>query len=126
MIPRGARSGSGTRAGVLGCNAVEVGVELGQVDAWRTTEQSDGAVGAHEPVPPEWSQLTDGYAVSGDDEALALVQSPHDLAAVVAKLPLGDVFGHHGIVAQSATMPTSENPGRPCRGERHTGLEGRG
>ena len=103
MIPRGTRLGSGTRAGVLGCNAVEVGAKLGQVDAWRTTEQSDGAVGAHEPVPPEWSQLTDGYAVSGDDEALALVQSPHDLAAVVPKLPLGDVSCHGVIVALCAT-----------------------
>ena len=117
MIPRGTRLGSGTRAGVLGCNAVEVGAKLGQVDAWRTTEQGDSAVGAHEPVPPEWSQLTDGYAVSGDDEALALVQSPHDLAAVVPKLPLGDVSGHDDIVARSATMSMSDHPGRPGRGE---------
>ncbi len=94
MIPRWGRWGSGTRAGVLGCNAVEVGAKPGQVDAWSATEHGDGGIGAHEPVPPKGSQFTDGYTVSGDDEALTLVQSPHDLAAVVPKLSLGDISSH--------------------------------
>lgn len=125
MIPRERRWESGTRAGVLRCNVVEVGAKPGQVDAWRTTEHGDGAVDAHETVPPERGQLTNGYAVSGDDVALALVQSLHDRATLVPKLPLGDVSGHDAIVARRATSSMCDQPGRPGRAERHR-PEGRG
>src|ERR1700728_2944740 len=118
MIPRWARWGSGTRGGVLGCNAVEVCTKPGQVDAWSTAEHGDSGIGAHETVPPKRSQLADRYAVPGDDEALALVQSPHDLAAVVPKLPLGDVSGHDDIVAPSATEPSGWWIGLPLQRHR--------
>jgi hypothetical protein len=39
-------------------------------------------------------QLPDWYAMPGDDEGLTSVQSPHDLAAVVPELTLGDISGH--------------------------------
>jgi len=77
---------------MLGCNAVEVGAKPGQVDAWSSTEHDDGGIGAHESVPRKGSQFTDRYAVSGDDEALPLVQSPHGLTALVPKLSLRDVW----------------------------------
>lgn len=103
MTPRWVRGGSGTRDGILGCNAVKVDAKSGQVDAWSTLKHGDGGIGTHEPVSSKRRQFTDRYAISRDDEAFALVQSPHDLAAVVPKLPLGDFFGHHGSVAQRAT-----------------------
>ena len=115
MIPRSARWGSGTRAEVLGCNAVEVGAKPSQVDARSATEYGDGGIGLHEPVPPKRSQFTDGHAVAGDDEALALVQPPHDLTALVPKLSLGDVSGHGDSVARGATEPPSRWGWRAAR-----------
>src|SRR5271165_6959115 len=94
MTPRWARGASGTRAGVLGCDAVQVGAKPGQIDTWSTLEYRDGSVGIHEPVAPQRGQLPDGYAVPGDDESLTPVQSPHDLAAVVPELTLGYVSSH--------------------------------
>jgi len=79
MILRSARWRPGTRARILGCNAVEVGAKPDQVDDWGAAEHGDGGVGAYEPVTPEGSQLTDAYAVSGDDEALALVVSSFEI-----------------------------------------------
>ena len=103
MTPRGAREDSDTRAGILGCNAVEVGTKPGQVDARSATENCDGRVGTHEPVASKWGDLPDGHAMPGDDERLTPVQSPHDLAAVVPELTLGDVSSHEVIVAPCAT-----------------------
>ena len=98
IIPRWSRGESGTRFEILGCNIVDVRAKARQVDAWRTTEHGDGGIGVHEPIPPKRSQLTDGCTVSGNDGAFALVQSPHDLAAVIPKLPLGDVSGRDDIL----------------------------
>jgi len=103
MTPRWSRGASGTRAGILGCDAVEVGAKPGQVDARSTPEQSDDGVGMHESVAPKRRQLADGYAMSGDDERLSSVQSPHDLAAVVPELALGDISSHDDYVAPRAT-----------------------
>ena len=83
MTPLSARGVSGTGAGVLGSDAVEVGAKPRQVDAWRAPEHSDDGVGIDETVAPKRSQFPDGYAMSGDDEGLTPVQSPHDLATVV-------------------------------------------
>ena len=94
MTPRWARGESGTRAGVLGCNAVEVVAEPGQVDTRSAPEHLDGSVGIHEPVAPKRGQLPDGYTMPGDDESLTPVQSPHDFAAVVPELTLGNVSCH--------------------------------
>jgi hypothetical protein len=83
MTPRWARGASGTGAGVLGGNAVEVGAKTSKVDTRSALEHSDGGVGIHEPMAPKGCQLPDGYAMSSDDEGLTPVQSPHDLATVV-------------------------------------------
>ena len=94
MTPRWARGESGTGAGVLGCNDVEIGAKPGQVDARRAPEHSDDGVRIHEPVTPKRGQLPNGYAMPGDDEGLSPVQSPHDLAAFVPELALGNVSSH--------------------------------
>ena len=94
MTPRWARWASGTGAGVLGGDAVEVSAKPRQVDARSALEHSYGGVGIHEPVAPKRSQLPDGYAMSGDDEGLTPVQPPHDFATVVPELTLRDVSSH--------------------------------
>src|SRR5207248_7983559 len=40
--------------------------------------------------PPVRHQVGDRLAIAGDDEALPRLDPSHDLAAVVAQLPLGD------------------------------------
>lgn len=94
MRPRSARWGSGTRAGVLGRHAVEVVAKPSEIDPRRSSEHGDGGFRPHEPVSTQRGQFSDRYAVPGDHECLAPVQPPHDLAAVVSKLPLGDVSSH--------------------------------
>ncbi len=49
-------------------------------------------------------ELADGDAVAGDDEGLAVVELPHDLAAVVPQLPLRDLPAHAPTVALRATV----------------------
>lgn len=48
---------SGTRVGILGCDAVEVGAKPGQGDARSTREHSDNGVGIHESVASKRGQL---------------------------------------------------------------------
>jgi hypothetical protein len=94
MTPRWAREASGTGAGVLGGDAVEVSAKPSKVDARSASEHCDGGIGIHEPVASKRSQLPDGYAMSSDDEGLTPVQPPHDLATVVPELTLRDVSSH--------------------------------
>lgn len=51
MMPLRAREESGTRAGVLGCHAVEVVAKPGQVDGGRTSEDGNGGLRPDEPMP---------------------------------------------------------------------------
>jgi hypothetical protein len=52
---------------------VEVLAKLGKVDAGCTPEHGEGGFRPYESVSTQRGQLSDGYAVSGDDKALALV-----------------------------------------------------
>ena len=130
MTPRWARGVSGTRAGVLGRDAVEVGAQPGQVDAGSTPEYGDDGVGIHEPVASQRGQLSDGYAMAGDDKAFTPVQSPHDLAAVVPELPLGDVSCHgdrckHQVLREVRDCPAlmrGMTISRPIKGVAIVGL----
>jgi len=94
MTPLGARGESGTRAGVLGRDLIEVVAKPGKVDARCTPEHGDCGLCRYEPVSTQGSQLSDGYAVPSHHEAFAAIESPHDLAAVVPELSLGDVSDH--------------------------------
>ncbi len=50
--PRWVRRESGARAGVLGCDAVEVAAKTRQVDAGSIPEHGESSVGADEPAAP--------------------------------------------------------------------------
>ncbi len=105
--PRAGRGRSATRCGVLAGRSVEVIPETSEVDSRRCAEQRDGGLGWDEPVSPQRSELTDRDAVAGHDERLAFVEPTHDLAAVVAEFPLGDLSAHAPTVARRATSPRS-------------------
>jgi len=63
----------------------------------------------------EGTQFSDWYAVSRDDECLTSVQPPHDFAALVSQLSLGNVSRHDRTVAQRATAGgASTDRGRTC------------
>ena len=51
-------------------------------------------------MPTQRGKLADRDPISGHDEGFALVKLAHDLAAVIAKLTLGDLSGHIRTVAR--------------------------
>jgi hypothetical protein len=79
---------------------IDVGSEAHSVEDWSAREDGDGCVGAHEPTLPKRRQLADGDAVACDDKRLAAIKRPHDLAALVPKLPLADLSRHTRTVAR--------------------------
>ena len=108
MTPRWGRGGSGTRAGVLGCDAVEVAAKTGEVNTGSAPEHGESSVGTDEPVASKRGQLPDGHAMPGDDKALPPVQTPHDFATFVPELTLGDVSGHAQQRSTGATDARSD------------------
>jgi hypothetical protein len=75
-------------------------------------------------MPTQRGKLADRDAIPGHDERLASVKSAHNLAAVIAQLPLSNPFGHTTSVARVlralCTRPITSN----CR--RGTGNGGSG
>jgi hypothetical protein len=51
-------------------------------------ERLKRGVPGHESTAVKWRELADRHAVTSDHEALARIECAHDLAALVAKLPL--------------------------------------
>jgi hypothetical protein len=45
-------------------------------------------------MPTQRGKLADRDSIPGHDEGFALVKLAHNLAAVIAKLTLGDLSGH--------------------------------
>jgi hypothetical protein len=83
--------------GLAGCS-IEVATKQRQVNGRGASERGDRGVGGDEASTPQWRQLTNGHSVSRDDEGLAMIQLAHDLAAVVAKLSLGNFAGHWSLL----------------------------
>lgn len=79
---------------------VEVLSEPLPVDARCPGEGRDGTFGRHEEAITERDELADGHAVAAHHERLSSVQGAHDLAALVAKLSLGDLPAHGATVAR--------------------------
>src|ERR1700691_4334712 len=105
---RRARSGTtplipGPRSRILVYEAVDVGSKLLVVDMTHTGERRDGHLGRHELAAADRAQLAHGRAVASYDERLAPVELAHDLAALVAQLPLGDLTCHRGNCSTGAT-----------------------
>ncbi len=51
-------------------------------------------------MPTQRGKLADRDSIPGYDERLALVELAHNVAAVIAQFPLGDLFGHTTTVAR--------------------------
>src|SRR5437868_12246041 len=85
--PRG-RRGSATRFRVLRRDVVQVSAEPVAVDGRRVAERGNDGLRGNEPVTSHWCQFSDWGAVARDDESLSVIKATHDLAAVLAQLPL--------------------------------------
>ena len=82
---------------------VKVIAETGGVDSRGMGERRGDGLPCDETPAAERDQLANGHSVAGDDEGLALVESAHDFAAVVAKFSLGDRFSHTTQCSTRAT-----------------------
>lgn len=113
--PRARRLGLTTRCDFLACCFVQIRSELAIVNPGRGPEKCDGRLCGDESMAAQRRQLTDGHTIARDDEGLALVESAHDVAALVPKLPLADLATHRPSVARRATQasPPPPNPSGP-------------
>ena len=100
MSPCDARGASATRREPLVGGPIEIRSEPVELHPRSPPERDDGRLGAYESMPTQRRKLADRDAIPGHNERLALVKLAHDVAAVVAQLPLGDMFGHTASVAR--------------------------
>jgi hypothetical protein len=83
-------------------------------------------------MPAQRGKLADGDSVPGHDKRLALIKLAHDVTAVIAQLPLSDLFGHTKSVARVLHCPSRCQPligrgtGNSGFGVGRGGLHGRG
>src|SRR5215207_10039836 len=91
--PRSGRA-SATWKHVLAGGGVQICSEALVADAGRTLEHRNRGLGGHEAVPTQRGEFTDRLTVTGDDEGLTLIECAHDLPALIAQLPLGDLSTH--------------------------------
>src|SRR6185436_18478869 len=91
--PRSGRT-SATRSRLLIDDGVDVAAEPLAGDRRRTGEDRLDGFGGDKRTLADRDQFTDRDAVARDDEGIALVEGPHDPAAVVAQLALGDLPAH--------------------------------
>jgi hypothetical protein len=94
MSPCDARGALATRRYFLAGCPIEIRSEPVQRHRRSAPERGDGHLGAYESVSAQRGKLPDGDSIPGHDERLALVKLSHDLAAVIAQLPLRDLFAH--------------------------------
>ncbi|WP_227462390.1 hypothetical protein [Desertimonas flava] len=88
--------------------AIEVGSELGAVEAGSADELCSDLLETDELPPSKGDQLADGHAASCHDIGLAVVQATHDLATVVAQLKLCDRLTHNDICSTGAIWSASD------------------
>lgn len=94
MSARGAREASATRRDVLAGGPIEICPQPVQPDPRCAPERGDGRLGADESMPAKRAKFADRDAIAGHHERLTLIQLAHNLATIVAQLPLSDLFGH--------------------------------
>jgi hypothetical protein len=97
----GLESATGRR--ILSGVSIEVVAEALRIDRWSPGEHCRSRFRADEPVASERHQLADRDTGTSHDERLTAIDSTHDLAAVVTKLPLSDLTTHPSSVAPRAT-----------------------
>ena len=94
MSPCGARGALATRRDLLAGGPIEICSEPLEFDSRSAPERGDGRLGADESMPAQRGKLADRDSIPGHHELLTLVELAHNLAAVIAQLPLSDLFGH--------------------------------
>src|ERR1700739_2991963 len=100
MSPRDARGVLAPRLSLLAGGPIEICSEPVELHPRSAPERGDGRLGADETMPTQRGKLADRDSIPGHDERLALVKLAHDVAAVIAQLPLGDPFSHTQSVAR--------------------------
>lgn len=100
MSPCDGRPASATRRDLLVGRPIEIRSEPVQPHPRSAPERGDGRLGADESMPPQRGKLADRDSIPGHDERFAVVKLAHNVAAVIAQLPLGDLFGHTKSVAR--------------------------
>src|ERR1700746_1748875 len=105
MSPCDGRGVLATRCDLLAGGPIEIRSEPVEPHPRSAPERGDGGLGADESTPTQRGQLADRDSIPGHDERLALVKLAHDVAAVIAQLPLGDLFGHTHSVARVLRCP---------------------
>lgn len=94
MSPCDGRGASATRRDLLAGGPIEICSEPVEPHPRSAPERSDGRLGAYESMPAQRGKLADRDSIPGHDERLTLVKLAHNVAAAIAQLPLGDLFGH--------------------------------
>ena len=89
-------------------NRVDVNPEALPIEHRRAREERNRRLGPNELPLTERRQLPDRNTVTSDDERLAAVERPHDLAALVAKLSLADLSRHIAYCSTRATASSIE------------------
>ena len=100
MSPCDRRGVLATRRDLLAGGPIEIRSEPVEPHPRRAPERGDGRLGADESMPTQRGKLADRDSIPGHDKRLALVKPAHDVAAVIAQLSLGDLFGHTQSVAR--------------------------
>lgn len=100
MSPRDGRGVSATGHDLLAGGPIEICSEPVEPHRRSAPERGDGRLGADESMAAQRGKLADRDSIPGHDERLALVEPAHNVAAVIAQLPLGDLLGHTGRVAR--------------------------
>ena len=126
MSPCDGRGASATRRDLLAGCPIEIRSEPVELHPRSPPERDDGRLGAYESMPTQRGKLADRDAIPGHHERLALVKLAHNLAAVIAQLPLSDLFGHTTSVARvlrpPRTLPITSN-GRRGTGDSGSGVD---
>jgi hypothetical protein len=107
---------SGTRVDDLVDGRVQIVPKSTPVDGRRTPECLHHRPSVDKPAAPQRPKFADRLRSSGHDERATLVEATHYATAVVAQLPLADLFDHS--VNRSAWCytdgwtPRSQTPGK--------------
>jgi len=75
-------------------DGVQVGAKAVEIDPGSAPESRHRRRRTDEPIASQGRKLPDRNPVARHDEGLAAVKLPHDLSAVVAQFPLGDLGSH--------------------------------
>lgn len=94
---------SDTRRRILVENRIEIAPQPGSINRCGPPEDRESLFGGDQLAAAEGNKASYRNPVAGDKEGLPPVEPAHDLAAMVAQLPLGDRMRHSGECSARAT-----------------------